>query len=179
MKKYVSMCRLVLCVNSTSLVITAVRSRCLGIRVPEPYEEEILKIFVICLFLECNSVYAFQHIGKKESLHVHSELAKIITAKFEYNLRRSSLMLIACKVQQYPFRVNEEMPKTMYSSEKPPIRLSSKSTETGSVQNLVENCDESEGANVELCLAGRTPEAARMQTYIPFGSVRSAVYGTV
>ena len=36
MEKYMSTCRLVLCCNSTSKVIPAIRSRCLGIRVAAP-----------------------------------------------------------------------------------------------------------------------------------------------
>jgi len=46
MEKYTSTCRLILCCNSTSKVIPAIRSRCLGIRVAAPSLEE-----VICPFL--------------------------------------------------------------------------------------------------------------------------------
>lgn len=44
MEKYVATCRLILCVNSTSRVIPAIKSRCLGIRVACPSIEEIVKI---------------------------------------------------------------------------------------------------------------------------------------
>lgn len=47
MEKYVSTCRLILCVNSTSRVIPAVRSRCLGIRVPAPTNDDILRILFV------------------------------------------------------------------------------------------------------------------------------------
>ncbi|CAF4376641.1 unnamed protein product, partial [Rotaria magnacalcarata] len=40
MEKYVGSCRLVLCCNSTSRVIPAVRSRCLAIRVAAPTVDE-------------------------------------------------------------------------------------------------------------------------------------------
>merc|ERR1712179_615570 len=44
MEKYMSTCRIILCTNSTSKVIPAIRSRCLGIRVPAPSVEEIVGI---------------------------------------------------------------------------------------------------------------------------------------
>lgn len=44
MEKYVATCRLILCVNSTSRVIPAIKSRCLGIRVAAPGFDEIVKI---------------------------------------------------------------------------------------------------------------------------------------
>jgi len=44
MEKYVSTCRILLCVTSTSRIIPAIKSRCLGIRVPAPTNDEIVKI---------------------------------------------------------------------------------------------------------------------------------------
>lgn len=44
MEKYVATCRLILCVNSTSRVIPAIKSRCLGIRVAAPTADEIVAI---------------------------------------------------------------------------------------------------------------------------------------
>ena len=41
MEKYVGSCRLILCCNSTSKVIPAIRSRCLGVRVAAPTKEEV------------------------------------------------------------------------------------------------------------------------------------------
>ena len=41
MEKYVSTCRLILCCNSTSKVIPAIRSRCLIIRVAAPTVDEV------------------------------------------------------------------------------------------------------------------------------------------
>lgn len=41
MEKYASTCRLILCCNSQSKVIEPVRSRCLGIRVGAPTEDEV------------------------------------------------------------------------------------------------------------------------------------------
>lgn len=44
MEKYMATCRIILCVNSTSRVIPAIRSRCLGIRVSAPTIEEMVTI---------------------------------------------------------------------------------------------------------------------------------------
>lgn len=41
MEKYMATCRLILVCNSTSKVIPAIRSRCLGIRVAAPSQEEV------------------------------------------------------------------------------------------------------------------------------------------
>ena len=41
MEKYVATCRLVLCCNSTSKVIPAIRSRCLIVRVAAPSIDEV------------------------------------------------------------------------------------------------------------------------------------------
>ena len=41
MEKYMATCRLILCCNSTSKVIPAIRSRCLGIRVAAPSVDEV------------------------------------------------------------------------------------------------------------------------------------------
>lgn len=47
MEKYASSCRLILCCNSQSKVIEPVRSRCLGIRIAAPTEDEVCT-FVLC-----------------------------------------------------------------------------------------------------------------------------------
>lgn len=88
MEKYISTCRLILCANSTSRVIPAIRSRCLSVRVPAPKREEIISI--LCL------------TAKKEGLNLPGELANRIADKACGNLRRAILMLEACRVQNYP-----------------------------------------------------------------------------
>lgn len=47
MEKYVATCRLILCANSTSQVIPAIRSRCLSIRVSAPTKPEITSILFV------------------------------------------------------------------------------------------------------------------------------------
>lgn len=51
MEKYMATCRLILCSNSTSKVIPAIRSRCLGLRVPAPPIETIAQILQVCTVL--------------------------------------------------------------------------------------------------------------------------------
>lgn len=153
MEKYVATCRIILSVNSTSRVIPAIRSRCLGIRVAAPTEEEIVNI----LQITC----------KKESLHIPEGLAQRIAQQCERNLRRAILMLEACKVQQYPLTVNQEITELdwqMYlretanqiMTEQTPAKLEKIRERLyellsqgvppdmifkGLVQNLVKNCD--------------------------------------
>ena len=95
MEKYMATCRLILCCNSTSKVIPAIRSRCLGVRVPAPSVDEMVLIL--------------QATCKKEGLNLPSELARRIAEKTNRNLRRALLMCEACRVQQYPFSVNQEI----------------------------------------------------------------------
>lgn len=51
MEKYMATCRLILCSNSTSKVIPAIRSRCLGLRVPAPSVEAISQILQVCMYI--------------------------------------------------------------------------------------------------------------------------------
>lgn len=44
MEKYVVSCRLILCCQSTSRVLPAIRSRCLAIRVAAPTVDEVLSL---------------------------------------------------------------------------------------------------------------------------------------
>lgn len=97
MEKYVSTCRMILSVNSLSKIIPAIRSRCLGIRVPAPSKDEVTS--VLC------------SISKRENLVLPIELAKRIVERSDRNMRRAILMLEACRVQQYPFSVNQEVPE--------------------------------------------------------------------
>ncbi|KAL0275376.1 UNVERIFIED_CONTAM: hypothetical protein PYX00_003237 [Menopon gallinae] len=95
MEKYTATCRLILCANSISKVIPAIKSRCLGVRVPAPKVEEI-----------CSILHA---VCKKEGLTLPDTLAYNIAVKSERNLRRAILMLEACKVQKYPFTEDQEI----------------------------------------------------------------------
>ncbi|XP_056417885.1 replication factor C subunit 3 isoform X2 [Hyla sarda] len=98
MEKYMSTCRLILCCNSTSKVISPIRSRCLAVRVPAPSVEEICTV----LFNVC----------KKEGLSLPQELARKIADKSGRNLRKALLICEACRVQQYPFSSDQDLPET-------------------------------------------------------------------
>ncbi|XP_033864099.2 replication factor C subunit 3 [Acipenser ruthenus] len=98
MEKYMSNCRLILCCNSTSKVIPPIRSRCLAVRVPLPSVEEVCTVL--------------SSVCRKEGLTLPGELAKIIAEKSGRNLRKALLMCEACRVQQYPFAVDQDIPET-------------------------------------------------------------------
>ncbi|KAG9351800.1 hypothetical protein AGOR_G00027050 [Albula goreensis] len=98
MEKYMATCRLILCCNSTSKVIAPIRSRCLAVRVPLPNTEEVCSVLTgVC---------------RKEGLLLPAELAKQIAEKSGRNLRKALLMCEACRVQQYPFSADQDIPDT-------------------------------------------------------------------
>ncbi|KAK0079191.1 hypothetical protein PV325_001610 [Microctonus aethiopoides] len=95
MEKYVATCRLILCANSTSRVLPAIKSRCLSIRVPAPAITEITSIL--------------KNICKREGLSLPDELATRLAEASGRNLRRAILMMEACRVEQYPFTDNQQI----------------------------------------------------------------------
>ncbi|TXG66414.1 hypothetical protein EZV62_007689 [Acer yangbiense] len=106
MEKYSTSCRLILCCNSSSKVIEAIRSRCLNVRINAPTEEQIVKVL--------------EFIGKKEGLQLPSGFAARIAEKSNRSLRRAILSFETCRVQQlrsimplineYPFTSNQAIP---------------------------------------------------------------------
>ncbi|XP_052463919.1 replication factor C subunit 3 [Carassius gibelio] len=98
MEKYMSTCRLILCCNSTSKVIGPIRSRCLAVRVPLPSVEELCSVL--------------SGVCRKEGLLLPPELARLIADKSGRNLRKALLMCEACRVQQYPFSPDQDIPET-------------------------------------------------------------------
>ncbi len=89
MEKYSASCRLILVATSPSKVIEPVRSRCLGIRVPAPMQQEIMSVLT--------------NTCTKEGLSLPLPVAARVAAQSGRNLRRALLMLEAQKVQGYPF----------------------------------------------------------------------------
>ena len=128
MEKYVATCRLILITNSTSRVLPAIRSRCLNIRVPAPSEDEIISILQVRNLQQYKnlktiydnliviSLFFFQSVCKKEKLNLPPALAAKIVQKSERNLRCALLMCEACKVEQYPFDVNQRVPDPFWKS---------------------------------------------------------------
>lgn len=75
--------------TSPSKVIEPVRSRCLGIRVPAPSQQDIMSILTATCV--------------KEGLVLPLPVAAKVAAQSGRNVRRALLMLEALKVQAYPF----------------------------------------------------------------------------
>ena len=63
MEKYMATCRLILCCNSTSKVIPAIKSRCLGLRVAAPTNDQVIP----------QSIYTY-HPSQQNLLDVYSDL---------------------------------------------------------------------------------------------------------
>ncbi len=95
MEKYMTTCRLILCCNSTSRVIPAVRSRCLCLRVPSPSIEQISVII--------------KQTCKQEGITIPNELISKIAMKSNRNLRRALLMCETAYVAHYPFTNDQEI----------------------------------------------------------------------
>jgi replication factor C subunit 3/5 len=95
MEKYMQTCRLILCCNSTSKVIPAIRSRCLCLRVAAPSTDQIAT--------------TIKQTCKLEGISMSQELATRIAKKANRNLRRALLMAEAAFVAQYPFTNDQEI----------------------------------------------------------------------
>lgn len=81
--------------RSCPQVIEPVRSRCLCIRVAAPSVEVVAG--------------QLQHVAAREKLSLPDALAQRLAAGCDRNLRRALLSLEACRVQQYPFREDQEV----------------------------------------------------------------------
>ena len=89
MEKFSSSCRLILVATSPSKVIEPVRSRCLGIRVPAPTQQDIMAVLTATCV--------------KEGLSLPLPVSAKVAAQSGRNLRRALLMLEAARVSAYPF----------------------------------------------------------------------------
>ncbi|XP_068786187.1 replication factor C subunit 3 [Struthio camelus] len=97
MEKYMATCRLILCCNSMSKIIAPIQSRCLAVRVPAPSIEDICHVL--------------SSVCKKEGLTLPQELAQRLAEKSGRNLRKALLMCESCRVQQYPFTPDQDIPE--------------------------------------------------------------------
>ena len=89
MEKSAQTCRLIMCCSNPSKLIDPIKSRCLGIRVPAPSEDEIAGVL--------------REVAEKERLTLPDELAARVAKASGRNLRRAILSLEECRVAQYPF----------------------------------------------------------------------------
>ncbi|NWQ65908.1 RFC3 factor, partial [Neopipo cinnamomea] len=143
MEKYMATCRLILCCNSMSKIIGPIQSRCLAIRVPAPSIEDICHVL--------------SSVCKKEGLTLPQELAQRIAEKSGRNLRKALLMCECCRVQQYPFAADQDIPEmdwevylretanAIVGQQTPQSLVASRLTETivtrGLLTELLNNCD--------------------------------------
>ncbi|KAM9979010.1 hypothetical protein ACTFIZ_000337 [Dictyostelium cf. discoideum] len=93
MEKYATFCRLILCCDSTAKVIDPIKSRCLGIRVPAPSQEEIEKVL--------------NKVAIAEKFDLPSKLAVNVAKQSGGNLRYALMLLESQKAKQYPFQSTE------------------------------------------------------------------------
>ena len=100
MEKFSATTRLILVCCSPSRVIEPVRSRCLGIRVGAPTQQEVIALLTATAL--------------KENLTLPMVLAAKIAAQSGRNLRRAILALEAAKAQCYPFQTTQAVPLMDY-----------------------------------------------------------------
>ncbi|VDK86064.1 unnamed protein product [Onchocerca ochengi] len=96
MEKYTQTCRLILCCDSISKIIDPLRSRCLAVRVAAPSNDDIAK--------------AVRFVCKQENVSIPESIVAAVVQKSNGNMRRALLMVEAAKVQNYPFKENQEIP---------------------------------------------------------------------
>ncbi|KAJ9074192.1 Subunit of heteropentameric Replication factor C (RF-C) [Entomophthora muscae] len=85
MEKYMGNLRLILCANTTSNILSPIRSRCLLLRVPAPSCDQIASILL--------------DIGNKVEIDLPMQLATNIAQSSGRNLRKAILMLEAAHLQ--------------------------------------------------------------------------------
>jgi len=85
MERYAANCRLILCCDSPSKLIAPLRSRCLGIRIAAPTEDEIAKVL--------------KTVAKRENVGLPNSVAINLARESNRNLRKALLMLEAANVQ--------------------------------------------------------------------------------
>lgn len=84
MEKYSRTCRLIMLSESVGKVLEPLRSRCLGIRVPLPTENDVVSVL--------------HHVADKEGVTLPDELAKRLATTSKRNLRRALLQFEATRI---------------------------------------------------------------------------------
>ncbi|KYQ93418.1 replication factor C subunit [Tieghemostelium lacteum] len=90
MEKSSSVCRLIMCCESTAKVIDPIKSRCLGIRIPAPTTSEMEKVLT--------------KVAKAEKFDIPPKLMTNLITHANGNLRYALLLLEAHKAKGYPFQ---------------------------------------------------------------------------
>jgi replication factor C subunit 3/5 len=76
-------------------VLAPIRSRCLCIRIPSPSKEEIVSVL--------------EKTAKIENINLPKQFSEKIAERSEGNLRKALLMLESSKVEQYPFKADQQV----------------------------------------------------------------------
>lgn len=97
MESYSANLRLILIANSTSKIISPIRSRTLLIRVPAPTLDQVVQVL--------------HAVAKKESLDANQELFTRIALESRRNMRRALLMLEAVYVQHHAVDATTPLPQ--------------------------------------------------------------------
>ncbi len=97
MEKYSSSCRLILVCNNQSKVMDALRSRCLGIRIPAPSVNDI-----------CTSL---KYVAEKEKVTLSEELCISIARNCNRNARRAILMLETSRINAGSSNLSSKLEK--------------------------------------------------------------------
>ncbi|CAF1106721.1 unnamed protein product [Adineta ricciae] len=95
MEKYINSCRLILCCNSTSRILPAIRSQCLAVRVSAPTDDEINIVL--------------QKVARWEGVQLPIALAKRLAEKSERNLQRALLMFQTCAIKKVPLTKDQKI----------------------------------------------------------------------
>lgn len=98
MEKYMKSMRVILCCNSSSKIISPIRSRCLLLRVAAPTEQDITNVLY--------------KVAEKENFDLPTKFAVRIADASKGNLRKALLMLEAARVQNYPFAEDQAVSVT-------------------------------------------------------------------
>lgn len=96
LEKYTPTTRLILICNSLCKVISPLRSRCLGIRVPSPSNDQICQVLA--------------KISSEEGLQISNELAQRISLESNRNLRRAIMTLQAIHIEHSKIPPNPQVP---------------------------------------------------------------------
>lgn len=96
MEKCYKTCRIIMCCDNASKIISQIRSRCLFVRVPAPTHKDVGTIF--------------QAICTKEKINLPAPLSLRISEFSDRNLRKAILTLEACKLMHNPLNENTQIP---------------------------------------------------------------------
>ncbi|XP_047310492.1 uncharacterized protein LOC124914062 [Impatiens glandulifera] len=93
---YTESCKLILCCEDDTSILSPVKNRCKVIKVDAPTTHEIMEVLA--------------QIAKKENFELSTSFAAKIATKSKQNLRKAIMALEACKAHNYPFVEEQPIP---------------------------------------------------------------------